>query len=212
MANREQKSRGTARAKERQNRETPAPNVVSENQGSNASEIHVPITKEIKKNHKNKHGGLISGKRTSGHLRGTCVLSTTIRKGCFVRIIKKYAFTHRKKKLHHKKKKEVMNDTGNCSPVVLHLSRQPLESRNEGRDKRREKTKQRGRARSTSTPDLAGAASPSRLVNASRRQGDDILDLSHHENAREHVLQLLPRDWLGRVPYGTVGCHHRFRC
>lgn len=37
---------------------------------------------------------------------------------------------------------------------------------------------------------------------------DDLLDLSHRDDAREHLLHLLTRERLRRVPHGAVGRHH----
>lgn len=48
---------------------------------------------------------------------------------------------------------------------------------------------------------------PPGSVHVDRRHGDGFLDLSHHDDACEHVLHLLTRDWLSGVPYGTVGRH-----
>lgn len=52
--------------------------------------------------------------------------------------------------------------------------------------------------------------SPSSLsVYTGLRNGDYLLDFPHHHDAREHVLQLLARDWLSGVPNRAVGCHDR---
>lgn len=48
---------------------------------------------------------------------------------------------------------------------------------------------------------------PPGSVHVDRRHGDGFLDLSHHDDACEHVLHLLTCDWLSGVPYGTVGRH-----
>lgn len=37
---------------------------------------------------------------------------------------------------------------------------------------------------------------------------DDLLDLSHRNDAREHLLHLLTCERLRRVPHGAVGRHH----
>lgn len=39
--------------------------------------------------------------------------------------------------------------------------------------------------------------------------GDNFLDFPHHHDARQHLLQLLARDRLGRVPYRAVWGYDR---
>lgn len=46
-------------------------------------------------------------------------------------------------------------------------------------------------------------------LNVGLRDGDYFLDFPHHHDACEHLLQLLARDWLGRVPYRAVRGYNR---
>lgn len=53
--------------------------------------------------------------------------------------------------------------------------------------------------------------SPSPLAHVVRTGADDLLDLSDHDDAGEHVLHLLTGEGLRRVPHRAVGRHHGLR-
>lgn len=57
----------------------------------------------------------------------------------------------------------------------------------------------------------AGPGHQRRLAHVLRTGADDLLDLSHHNDAGQHLRHLLAGERLRRVPHGAVGRDHRLR-